>query len=117
MALIKCLECGKDISDKASACPHCGNPTTTKGVQPIETVTRINTVEYTRKKWKGYILTGVIMLFVGALMFLINLMRAITASTSGTQPNGLLLLLGILLAAIGFIIFLVGSIGAWWNHG
>lgn len=24
--LIKCVECGKEISDKASACPHCGCP-------------------------------------------------------------------------------------------
>lgn len=26
MALVKCEECGKDISDKAIACIHCGNP-------------------------------------------------------------------------------------------
>ena len=26
MALIQCLECGKQISDKASACIHCGCP-------------------------------------------------------------------------------------------
>ena len=26
MALIKCPECGKEISDKATACPNCGNP-------------------------------------------------------------------------------------------
>ena len=26
MALIKCTECGKDVSDKAAACPNCGNP-------------------------------------------------------------------------------------------
>lgn len=26
MALINCAECGKEISDKASACPHCGAP-------------------------------------------------------------------------------------------
>jgi hypothetical protein len=26
MALIECPECGKEISDKASACPHCGAP-------------------------------------------------------------------------------------------
>ncbi|MDY9920862.1 MAG: hypothetical protein U2P59_03445 [Synergistota bacterium] len=26
MALIKCTECGKDISDKATACPNCGCP-------------------------------------------------------------------------------------------
>ena len=26
MALIKCAECGKEISSKASACPNCGCP-------------------------------------------------------------------------------------------
>jgi predicted RNA-binding Zn-ribbon protein involved in translation (DUF1610 family) len=26
MALIKCTECGKDISDKAASCPNCGVP-------------------------------------------------------------------------------------------
>lgn len=24
MALIKCIECGKEVSDKAKKCPHCG---------------------------------------------------------------------------------------------
>ena len=26
MSLIKCKECGKEISDQASSCPHCGCP-------------------------------------------------------------------------------------------
>ena len=26
MALIKCPECGKDVSTSAEACPHCGYP-------------------------------------------------------------------------------------------
>lgn len=26
MSLIKCAECGKEISDKAGSCPHCGCP-------------------------------------------------------------------------------------------
>ncbi len=26
MSLIKCNECGKEVSDKAKACPNCGNP-------------------------------------------------------------------------------------------
>lgn len=26
MALIKCSECGQEVSDKAPACPHCGAP-------------------------------------------------------------------------------------------
>jgi len=33
MAMAKCKECGKEVSDSASKCPHCGvdNPTTTAG--------------------------------------------------------------------------------------
>ena len=27
MSLIKCRECGKEISDKAKSYPHCGSPT------------------------------------------------------------------------------------------
>ena len=26
MAIIKCLECGKEVSDKARVCPYCGMP-------------------------------------------------------------------------------------------
>lgn len=26
MALLKCPECGKEVSDAASSCPHCGRP-------------------------------------------------------------------------------------------
>lgn len=26
MAMIKCSECGKEISDKAKVCVNCGNP-------------------------------------------------------------------------------------------
>lgn len=26
MALIKCMECGKEISDRAATCPNCGCP-------------------------------------------------------------------------------------------
>ena len=28
MALINCIECGKQFSDRATACPQCGLPTT-----------------------------------------------------------------------------------------
>jgi uncharacterized membrane protein YvbJ len=30
MAMIKCPECGKDVSSKASSCPSCGNPVAMK---------------------------------------------------------------------------------------
>lgn len=37
MALIECAECGKEISDKAAACPHCGAPpASTNPPEPIK---------------------------------------------------------------------------------
>jgi hypothetical protein len=31
MALIKCEDCGRDVSDRAPACPNCGAPVATEG--------------------------------------------------------------------------------------
>ncbi len=36
MALVKCTECGKEISSNAEACPNCGNPTRLKSA-PAQT--------------------------------------------------------------------------------
>ena len=46
MALIQCPECGKEVSDKVKACPHCGYPMEetsqqSNTPQPVE-VTAIN---------------------------------------------------------------------------
>ena len=35
MALIYCKECGKQISDQAAACPHCGCPLGDSKVAPF----------------------------------------------------------------------------------
>ena len=34
--LIKCAECGSDVSDKASSCPHCGAPLSLPKAEPQE---------------------------------------------------------------------------------
>ena len=52
MALIKCPECNKDISDKARACVHCGCPL------------RIEQAASTKKKSKNIIFLAVISAFV-----------------------------------------------------
>lgn len=36
MALIKCAECGKELSEKAVACPGCGAPSPVKSLVPAE---------------------------------------------------------------------------------
>ena len=55
MTLIKCPECNKEISDKASSCPHCGYPLPKKEEKnkPKETKKRFSSKEY--KLW-GFIL-------------------------------------------------------------
>ena len=38
MALIKCPECGREISNKAASCPHCGMPIDSQNIAPISKV-------------------------------------------------------------------------------
>ena len=47
MALIKCPECGKEISDKAASCPNCGFPITQGNVtqEPPQKQKEYDTIE------------------------------------------------------------------------
>lgn len=45
MALIKCPECGKDVSDMADVCIHCGYPIQ-KRLRQTETTCKIGNIEY-----------------------------------------------------------------------
>ncbi|MEW6520776.1 MAG: hypothetical protein AB1461_15325 [Thermodesulfobacteriota bacterium] len=40
MALVKCAECGNDVSTFASSCPHCGMPMAPVGNDPPEPETK-----------------------------------------------------------------------------
>lgn len=44
MALIKCPECGKQVSDKASSCPQCGCPISGSSVASKPTTAQIRVV-------------------------------------------------------------------------
>ena len=46
MALIKCYECGKDISDKAPSCPHCGAPQLVSKNKEVKAKKPINFKQY-----------------------------------------------------------------------
>lgn len=43
MALIRCTECGKEFSDKASSCPNCGCPTESI-IQPVKAISTFDDV-------------------------------------------------------------------------
>lgn len=46
MSLIKCPECGKEVSDKASACPNCGCPLSSPNSTPTQNMNNIPQPQY-----------------------------------------------------------------------
>lgn len=73
MALIKCKECGKEISDKAVACPHCGCPvqmendakTEVQNKPTVEDENQQQNISTGEKKKKGHgCLTSIIIFFL-----------------------------------------------------
>lgn len=73
MALIKCYECGKKISDLAEFCPHCGAPNQTKEQEKTTYVSNLSLL-WNRKlirkiKWKSFFeVFGLFILFYTLLI-------------------------------------------------
>jgi len=97
MSLIKCSECGKEISDKANICPSCGNPNHTQTVVTNEN-SRVEIVQ-TSKKWKKTWLWGFVLFISGWIMC--------------TKSIGL----GIFMMFIGFSLAFISAVGRWWTNG
>lgn len=60
MALINCAECGKEFSDKATACPNCGCPITVESTTE-EQATPISGKENKGNKEKSYLLRAILL--------------------------------------------------------
>jgi len=60
MALIKCNECNKEVSDKATSCPQCGVPIGTKSVD-----TTVKTIQETSKPLKLQLILSVLTIIIG----------------------------------------------------
>jgi predicted RNA-binding Zn-ribbon protein involved in translation (DUF1610 family) len=99
MSLIKCTECGRDISDKAAACPGCGNPIQEETIQ---------TIQRTSKRWKKYQLVA----FAFALLGVYFSLKGIGSNDGGASFG-----LGIMFYFFAFVIGMIGRIGAWWSNG
>ena len=96
MSLIKCTECGREISDQASACPNCGNP-----MAPI-------LIEKTSKDWKILKLISLLVIVGAILLVFIGL-------NDGGFKN-YLTGLGLYIGGFGLIVFIVAKFGSWWSH-
>lgn len=92
MALIKCHECGNDISDKASACPKCGNPIASKDGNYV-------TTQKTSKKFKWQMIGAFALVAFGLIVI-------------GNSPGfGILLILG------GVVWLVSANTLSWWENG
>lgn len=89
MALIKCSECGKEISNEAIGCPFCGKPIREEVI----------TTQSTSKIWKAIKFLSWLGIFFAIIMY---------GNNSKDLANIVLLF-----CIIGLI---VGKLGAWWTN-
>ncbi len=89
MSLIKCPECGADVSDKAEKCPKCAHPISQDKTQVIEK---------TSKELKKKLLIGVIMILIGFIALVYNTIA------------------GVVILTLGVIYVIATKISIWWKH-
>jgi len=95
VALIKCSECGKEISDRAWACPHCGAPVngSTATAPSAAAVTKSVRVERAGFKWE-------------AIGFVLILVAIFTGIIVGADAD--FFAFASLLGFIGLVVFMIG---------
>ena len=83
MALINCHECGKEISDRAVACPHCGCPieADNKNIEYKKTNLLEKEHNSSIEKKNGYVSTG--RLIVGIIFIVLSGMVLIQSCAAG----------------------------------
>ena len=98
MALTKCLECGKEVSDKAAACPNCGNPD-----QPNKVSVQLDTAPQKRRKYRVRLIIFMPMFVFGSLFFIGSLMSG----------EGGKIAFWFIVALVGFIGSIASRLGHW----
>jgi hypothetical protein len=114
MALIYCVECSAQVSDRAATCPRCGYPIGGRDVPfalppQVDRLARqvapppqpaVVTIEKTGKSWKAGMLVFSMLFFLGIV---------VAVGGSGEAGGGI--------AVFGAVGYLAAKIGAWWHHG
>ncbi len=110
MALVKCKECGKKVSNKAEVCVECGYPLNKK-----KSSEEVVTLQKTKKSLKLQLLLSKFMIIVGYLIVaLLVSMHYFSIHSKEALINGVLA--GVLGAIPGAIFYGVTKVNVWWNH-
>ena len=92
MAMIFCSKCGKQISDKAAACPHCGAPNVAyaqSAPQPVQQPARApqNAPAPQRSKTVPFLVLIILLLVVGISVTSITLMKKNKSDSSSSSSK------------------------------
>lgn len=98
MALIICDECGKEYSDRADACPNCGNPNTKKETVNVEIKKEKGT--WSTGKLVIGILSIVLFVFIAMQSCAVGLGNAVLDSKDSSGTSGLFCSIMLLVAGI-----------------
>lgn len=110
MALIKCPECDKQVSDKAAACPACAYPLRDQPRKPpIGARQPVHTIEQTGKKWKKTIFTSALLALAGFVLMLLGLAAP---GGGGLAP----IALGLVMFLVAIVMFGYAKVMVWWHH-
>ena len=103
MALIKCPECSRDVSDKATVCPHCARPLARTSYRqgPVQVIER------TGRRWKGVRVLGWLLILVAAFLLF--------GKWAGDDSRGVAA--GLAIGLAGVVCLVTSRAGAWWYHG
>ena len=88
MALIKCYECGKEISDSASSCPGCGAPVRVKQHKKGDTVPYTDqevAVLLSRKKKTNHVLHLLLSIITAGFWIIIWFIVALSNSFENSK--------------------------------
>ena len=103
MALIKCPECSRDVSNKATACPNCAYPV----ARPRYGQRLVQVIEKTGRTWQGVRVVGWLLILVAAFVLF--------AEWAAGQSSGVTL--GWWIGLAGVACLWTSRAGAWWYHG
>ena len=109
MALIKCPECGQDISDQAAVCPSCGRP------NPMYQTNQMyqRQANYVARRYKGYwstgrLITGIVSVPLSMLLIAMNILVLISTPKPRLQFINIFTIISCI---VPIIILIAGFIG------
>jgi hypothetical protein len=100
MALVKCKECGTEVSDKATACPKCACP-----ISAMSAEKKPATIELTSKKLKKQKIYSVVLFLLGIIIAIWD-----------RNKRPFLYISGFIMIFSGVIWYVITRVRIWWQH-